>query len=461
MRAHRLWDCHRPETSAVAKSIGIVTLLIVAAAAVHHSNWFWGFTGAAKPLHGKFGFNSSHTGQSDEPARPDGALPAGFDAWLQYAERHRCELHRYEQMERDLQPFRDLLAREGPAAMAAALSEAQKLRHTAVIDVKDGRADLARAITGNAAYAGPRYLAFIRRFQEHLPDMRLVVNLMDEPRVLLGPGSVQERYGSATCAGASQDFHKSRHLHGYIISPTSAVTDASTLMPVLSQTKILGCHSDIMIPSHYNHEMNRAKKHQVPDWERRRDVLYWRGSTTGGVCRGGEDFRKFHRQRLVEAGRNCSDMDLAFTAIIACDDTCCKDQQALYGTAERVSRSTMWQYKYQMVIDGNSFNSRLPLLLSSNSVVFRAGLFAEWFDERLVPGRHLLPVRLDLSDLRAQLNWAKSHDRKARAMAEAAKQLVSEHMRLEDIQCYTWRLLLEYAALFAPSNGVANVSTSA
>lgn len=55
--------------------------------------------------------------------------------------------------------------------------------------------------------------------------------------------------------------------------------------------------------------------------------------------------RKFHRQRLVEAGRNCSDMDLAFTAIIACDDTCCKDQQALYGTAERVSRSTMWQYK--------------------------------------------------------------------------------------------------------------------
>lgn len=31
-------------------------------------------------------------------------------------------------MERDLQPFRDLLAREGPAAMAAALSEAQKVR---------------------------------------------------------------------------------------------------------------------------------------------------------------------------------------------------------------------------------------------------------------------------------------------------------------------------------------------
>lgn len=60
----------------------------------------------------------------------------------------------------------------------------------------------------------------------------------------------------------------------------------------------------------------------------------------------------------MEAGRNVSDMDLAFTAIIGCDDTCCKDQKALYGTAERVSRSTMWRYKWLIPPISPSFPSR-------------------------------------------------------------------------------------------------------
>lgn len=60
-----------------------------------------------------------------------------------------------------------------------------------------------------------------------------------------------------------------------------------------------------------------------------------------------------------------------------------------------------------------------------------------------------IQVKLDLSDLRSQLDWAKGNDEEARAMALSAKRLVAQRMRLEDIQCYTWRLLLEYAALFA------------
>lgn len=46
-----------------------------------------------------------------------------------------------------------------------------------------------------------------------------------------------------------------------------------------------------------------------------------------------------------------------------------------------------------MILDGNSFSSRLPTYLSSGSLLFRAGLFAEWFDERIHPLKHYLPVR--------------------------------------------------------------------
>lgn len=50
-----------------------------------------------------------------------------------------------------------------------------------------------------------------------------------------------------------------------------------------------------------------------------------------------------------------------------------------------------------MILDGNSFSSRLPVFLSSGSLLFRAGLFAEWFDERIQPMKHYLPVRSSMS----------------------------------------------------------------
>ena len=63
---------------------------------------------------------------------------------------------------------------------------------------------------------------------------------------------------------------------------------------------------------------------------------------------------------------------------------------------------------------------RLMQTLTSGSLVFRAGLFSEWFDERLAPWVHYLPVDFDLGNLDALLAWAVSHDREAQAMAEAA-----------------------------------------
>ena len=69
-----------------------------------------------------------------------------------------------------------------------------QMRWTATIVVQGGRAALAREPRGTAAYAGQEYLAFLQRFEGQLPDMRAVVNLMDEPRVLVGPGSLEERW---------------------------------------------------------------------------------------------------------------------------------------------------------------------------------------------------------------------------------------------------------------------------
>ena len=85
--------------------------------------------------------------------------------------------------------------------------------------------------------------------------------------------------------------------------------------------------------------------------------------------------------------------------------------------------------------------------LTSGSLVFRAGLFSEWFDERLAPWVHYLPVDFDLGNLDALLAWAVTHDREAQHMAEAAALQARHFIGHKDMQCYWYRLLLEYAAL--------------
>ena len=45
---------------------------------------------------------------------------------------------------------------------------------------------------------------------------------------------------------------------------------------------------------------------------------------------------------------------------------------------------------------------RTPQFLSSGSLVFKAGLFSDWYDERLIPYKHYLPVKLDYSDLQVK-----------------------------------------------------------
>ncbi len=79
--------------------------------------------------------------------------------------------------------------------------------------------------------------------------------------------------------------------------------------------------------------------------------------------------------------------------------------------------------------------------------VCSAGLFGEWFDEWIFPDRHFLQVKLDYSDLEAKLRWALDHDEEARKIAEEGQRFAHTRLRNEDMSCYLYRLLLEYAAI--------------
>jgi len=68
------------------------------------------------------------------------------------------------------------------------------------------------------------------------------------------------------------------------------------------------------------------------------------------------------------------------------------------------------------------------------------------------------PRRSDYEDLLDQIEWARQHDAEAHAIAAAATRFVNTQLRREDLQCYLYRLLLEYGAIY--QHGASGNSTS-
>ena len=71
----------------------------------------------------------------------------------------------------------------------------------------------------------------------------------------------------------------------------------------------------------------------------------------------------------------------------------------------------MFQYKYQINIDGTVAAYRFPYLLGGDSLVLKQDSdYYEHFYKDLVPFTHYVPFKHDLSDLLEKIQWARDHD---------------------------------------------------
>ena len=104
-------------------------------------------------------------------------------------------------------------------------------------------------------------------------------------------------------------------------------------------------------------------------------------------------------------------------------------------------------YRYLASVDGYTAANRLARLLSLGSLVLKQrSHYEEFFYGWLMPRQYLLPLAEDLSDVRAQLAWARAHDDEAARIAAAGQRLVNDALSLEQLRCYWARLLNTYAA---------------
>ncbi|WDK19570.1 hypothetical protein CGRA01v4_10857 [Colletotrichum graminicola] len=263
------------------------------------------------------------------------------------------------------------------------------------------------------------------------------------------------------------------YLHGFLMSPAPAIFTKEPF-PVFSQSRT-SAFQDIMIPSPWNYD-DKAPYNQDEDveWEWKKKTMFWRGSSSDGYAARGA-WQGFLRARFVQVANAIQsvskfrqeeqpafrtpedevDFDVGFVGDFAkCHSNDCQSQRDTFwgvgahsSPKDTVAFAKHWKYAHLMDLDGAGFSGRFIPFLRSRSLVYRAGLFRTWFEERVHSWRHYVPVDVRLHELRGLLQYFGTDDegrQRAREIAEEGRAWAAKALRREDMRVYMFRLLLEW-----------------
>jgi hypothetical protein len=227
------------------------------------------------------------------------------------------------------------------------------------------------------------------------------------------------------------------------------VTSTPPVAPVFSFAK--DCLKDENVLLFPDFEILRGYKpfyketHILP-WSQKKPLAIWRGGTTGGEYTL-DNLHSFPRVRLIQFSKKFPEL------LDACFNTHCLDSSlaeelghlGLMGNTLSVEQQL--EYKYQILIDGNSCAySRAYWQLFSNALMFKIDSNnVQWYYKDLRPYIHYVPVKEDLSDLGDQIEWAKEHDEEAQAIVRRANVFAKEHLTQKAVYSYLGSLLTAYS----------------
>ena len=307
------------------------------------------------------------------------------------------------------------------------------------------------------------------------------------------PHSVEQFLSNWTLAGSPCHQPDLANLHGFYLSP-SAFKPTTELVPIFSQSRA-GGFADILYPTawNYNDKVKYAPTDEFPDatWDKKANIIFWHGSATEGFSRTGV-WRGQVRQRLVNLVNNSTQelpvllpssqrsgwdyrtltarevlalpeldrlaTDIAFAGgYPRCDRGDCEAQRAQFGLAESTDFQQHWRHRFLLDADGAGFSGRFLPFLQSHSLPFKMAIFREWYDSRLTPWKHFVPVDVRLHGLWSTLAYfaggfglssgVLSGMDPARAIADNGREWANRVLRKEDMEIYFYRLLLEYARI--------------
>ncbi|KAL4258252.1 Protein O-Glucosyltransferase/Glycosyltransferase 90 [Pleurotus pulmonarius] len=253
-------------------------------------------------------------------------------------------------------------------------------------------------------------------------------------------------------------------------------------------------HHNIQLPSFISWVDDIHPRENDPPWANKTDErMFWRGSNTGLTFSADTLWRYSQRPQLVKLANamegevrlrvptgndhpqstaspyevvevqkkhlNKAFFDIKFAGSpLACAPEYCEFLETEFEWRPHVPFNApgVGAHKYFIDVDGNGWSSRFKRLITTNSLVFKATIYPEWWLERIQPWVHYVPIQVDLSDLydifaffRGGLYGKGNHDDMARKMAEAGREWSRTYWRKEDMTAYLFRLLLEYGRVMS------------
>ena len=228
-----------------------------------------------------------------------------------------------------------------------------------------------------------------------------------------------------------------KDMHGLLFTSSSMIP-TKRLVPIFGECKV-NVNSDILFPANmywkHDERYDYDNKHDI-DWENKKDVMLWRGVTSGGA-QNADNWRRMHRQRLVmdlnstlladKEVRILTEQpekkgeyenyreyhpsafvgehtDVGFVEAWGCVPDC-GFYDGVWTLKPQTSLSDQFQNKFLVDVDGHSFSGRWIAFLESKSLGFKATIFREWFDSRLFAWRHFIPMDNRYDDVYTLLTY--------------------------------------------------------
>ena len=165
---------------------------------------------------------------------------------------------------------------------------------------------------------------------------------------------------------------------------------------------------------HWGLYYNKPKDISFDD---KKDMLIWRGVSTGQLSNPGNRFDLMKKWDNVD-----HQIDVGFNKIVQDRneyDKYLKNSQ---------SPTQMLENKYILSVEGNDKDSGLNWKLNSNSLVLMPKpLSTTWLMERkLIPNHHYILLKNDFSDLKAKLEWCKRNQDKCKVIIQNANKYMSQ-----------------------------------
>ncbi len=165
------------------------------------------------------------------------------------------------------------------------------------------------------------------------------------------------------------------------------------------------------------------------DWDSKKPIAFFRGASTG--C--GWDAESNMRLKAVQMSSTNPELIDAKLTKITKNMKVHKTRRAgyvsskLYKEAKPISFERFSDYKYILQIDGNVAAYRLAktMLLGSVIMIVESD-YSLWYQEKLEPFVHYVPIKSDLSNLVEMIEWCRINDKKCETIAKNAKKLAEK-----------------------------------